>query len=66
MAIDPYNSQKIVAVWSIDISNLAGPPHTTSLVEAAYSDNGGTSWNSLDGADDPLLDPTTIDATPPD
>ena len=57
--------QKVVAVWSIDISNLAGPPHTTSLVEAAYSNNGGTSWTSLGGANDPILDPTTIDATPP-
>jgi large repetitive protein len=65
VAIDPYNSAKMVAVWSIDISNLAGPPHTTSLVQAAYSDNSGTNWTSLAGVMDPILDPTTIDSNPP-
>src|SRR5271156_803886 len=37
VAIDPYNSQKIVAVWSVDLSNLSPEPFTNAVVQGAYS-----------------------------
>ena len=47
VAIDPYDSQKIFAVWGVDLSSLTPVPHTTAIVEGAYSTDGGTSWTSL-------------------
>jgi hypothetical protein len=44
VAIDPYDSQKLVAVWGVDLSTLSPAPHTTATVEGAYSVDGGASW----------------------
>ena len=47
VVIDPYNPEKLFAVWGVDLSSLSPVPHTTAIVEGAYSNNGGTSWTSL-------------------
>jgi hypothetical protein len=64
VAVDPYDSQKLLAVWGVDLSTLSPVPFTNAVVEGAYSNNGGTSWVPLDVMD-PVLDAATIDATPP-
>jgi large repetitive protein len=69
VVIDPYDSQDIFAVWSVDLSTATAPnPYapTTALVLGAYSDNGGTTWHGLgDAVAPPLPDPLTVNATPP-
>ncbi len=64
VTVDPYDSQKLLAVWGVDLSTLTPVPHTTAIVEGAYSNNGGANWNLIDVAD-PILDAATIGATPP-
>ena len=64
VVVDPYDSQKLLAVWGVDLSTLSPVPFTNAVVEGAYSNNGGTSWVPLDVMD-PVLDAATIDATPP-
>ncbi len=67
VAIDPYNPNIVVAVWSVDLSSLTTVPHTTAIVEAAFSNNAGSTWSGsgLGGVATPLTDPTTIDSSPP-
>jgi len=65
VAIDPYDSDKLFAVWGVDLSTLSPVPHTTAIVDGAYSNNGGTSWTPFGEASFPVLDAATIDATPP-
>ena len=64
VVIDPYDSQKLIAVWGVDLTQLTPPPFTVDVVEGAYSNNGGASWNSL-GSFGPLFDPATINNTSP-
>ena len=41
-------------------------PHTTAVIEGAYSDDGGKNWSSLgQNVSGVILDAATIDATPP-
>ena len=66
VAIDPYDSNKVFAVWGVDLSTLSPVPHTTAILEGAYSDDGGATWASLgQGVSNPILDAATINATPP-
>jgi subtilisin-like proprotein convertase family protein len=66
VVIDPYDPEKIFAVWGVDLSSLTTVPHTTAVVEGAYSNNGGATWTSLgENVAPPQLDVATIDATPP-
>ncbi len=67
VVIDPYNPEKVFAVWSVDLSSLTPTvPHTTSVVEGAYSNDGGASWTSFGTSVAPvLLDPLTINSNPP-
>ena len=44
VAVDPYDSQKLVAVWGVDLSTLTTVPPTTAIVQGAYSNDGGSSW----------------------
>src|SRR6185312_12386223 len=53
-------------VWSVDLSSLTPTvPHTTSIVEGAYSNNAGATWHSLGQVAAPLTDPLTINSSPP-
>ena len=45
IAMDPANPQNLAAVWTRIASNL--PNQLQTIVEGAYSTNGGTSWQSL-------------------
>ncbi len=67
VVIDPYNPEKVLAVWSVDLSSVTPtPPHTTSIVEGAYSNDGGVTWKDLGEQVAPLLlDVATINANPP-
>ena len=50
ISIDKANPQKMVAVWTrYDPGNLGGPSQrlTQSIVQGAYSINGGQSWTSF-------------------
>ena len=47
VVIDPYDSEKLFAVWSVHESSVTPVPYTTSIVEGAYSNNGGASWAIL-------------------
>ena len=73
VAINPYDSQEVVAVWGVDISNLSPTPQTTEILQGTYSLDGGTSWQTLPGEQgnglngvlpDPLLYTPTA-PTPP-
>ena len=66
VAIDPYDSSKLFAVWGVDLSTLTPPlPITTAIVEGAYSNDGGTTWTGLGEIVLPLTDAATVTATPP-
>jgi subtilisin-like proprotein convertase family protein len=65
VAIDPFDPQKLVAVWGVDLSTLSPPPHTTAILEGAYSNDGGTDWFFLGNVSNPILDANTVDANPP-
>ena len=66
VVVDPYDTQKVFAVWDVNISTLTPVPHTTAIVEGAYSTNGGQSWTSLGEAVAPQeLDIETVNANPP-
>ena len=66
VAIDPYHSQKLFAVWGRDLSTLNPVPHTTAIIEGAYSDDGGASWIDLgQSVSFPILDAATVNSTPP-
>ena len=47
VAINPYDSQEVVAVWGVDIHQLVPTPLTTEILEGAFSVNGGQTWNSM-------------------
>ena len=64
VVVDPYDSQKVFAVWGVDLSTLSPVPHTTAVVEGAYSADGGTTWTGINLAA-PQLDPLTINSSPP-
>jgi hypothetical protein len=65
VVIDPYDSQKLFAVWGVDLSSLSPVPHTSAIVEGAYSSNGGTSWTSLgQEVAFPQFDVATVNANP--
>ncbi len=63
--LNPYNSQDVVAVWTVDISNLSPTPQTTSILEGAYSSDGGTTWSELDGLGGVFFDPNTSNPVVP-
>jgi large repetitive protein len=67
IAIDPANSNILFAVWGVDLSTITPtPPHTTAIVEGAYSTDAGNEWSYLGQQVAPaLLDPLTINADPP-
>ena len=66
VAVDPFNSQHLFAVWGVDLSTITPtPPHTTAVVRGAFSTDGGMSWLSVGGIGFPELDPLTVNATPP-
>ena len=45
VAVDPYDSQKLIAVWGVDLTQITpAPPFTVNVVEGAYSNNGGAAW----------------------
>src|SRR5262249_21314748 len=64
VVVDPHDSQKLLAVWGVDLSTLNPVPHTTAVIQGAYSNDGGASWSGLD-VSDPILDAATITANPP-
>src|SRR5436305_1927059 len=64
VAIDPYDSQKLIAVWGRDLSTLSPAPQTTAIVEGAYSADGGANWSRLFNVSSVLTDPTTINSNP--
>ena len=65
VVVDPYDSQKLFAVWGVDLSTLSPVPHTTAVVEGAYSTNGGTNWTSLSAwVAFPQFDVATVNANP--
>ena len=67
VAVDPYDSQKVFAVWGLDLLSVSPVPHTTAIIEGAFSNNGGTSWVGLGTSVNPVLfDPLNINATVPD
>src|SRR5262249_30139971 len=57
IAVDPTNSQHLVATWTRNDPNLGGD--TTILAEASYSNDGGTTWTRLVGAVPVLIDPAS-------
>ncbi len=62
VAVDPYDSQKVFAVWGLDGSQIV-PAVTapTAVVEGAYSDDGGADWTSLGvNVNPPMTDPLTL------
>ena len=66
VVVDPYDSQKVFAVWGHDLSTLSPVPHTTAVIEGAYSDDGGKNWSGLgQSVSYVILDAATINATPP-
>ena len=69
VAINPYDSQEVVAVWGVDIHQLVPTPLTTEILEGAFSVNGGQTWNSMNsfrGFDgDVLPDPALYTPTAP-
>lgn len=45
IAVNPLNPQQLAAFWTrLDPGNLGGGGTTQSVLEGAYSNNGGTSW----------------------
>ena len=41
-----YDSSKLFAVWGVDLSTITPTvPHTTAIVQGAYSNDGGNSWH---------------------
>ena len=66
VVVDPYDSQKLFAVWGVDLSQeVPAPTPTTAIVEGAYSNDGGASWTPLgESVAFPLLDVATINTTP--
>ena len=67
VVVNPYDSQKVFAVWGVDLSQVVpAVTPTTAIVEGAYSSNGGTSWNNLgERVNPPILDVATITSTNP-
>ena len=67
VVVDPFDSQKVFAVWGVDLSQeVPVPTPTTAVVQGAYSSDGGTSWNNLfDSVNRPILDVATITSTNP-
>ena len=67
VVVDPYDSQKVFAVWGDDLSSLSPVPHTTAIVEGAFSSNGGTNWQGLGTSVNPVFfpDPLTVNNNPP-
>ena len=63
VVVDPYDSQKLFAVWGVDLSQGALLPTTTAVVEGAYSNNGGASWTRL-GERSPSRCSTSPPSTP--
>ncbi|SIO68013.1 Proprotein convertase P-domain-containing protein, partial [Singulisphaera sp. GP187] len=59
IAVDKNNPQKLVATWTVNDPAQGGD--TKVWVSAAYSNNGGQSWNSINnfGPGSALPDPTT-------
>ncbi len=48
VAVDPYDSQKVFAVWGVDGSQIdPAVSAPTAVVEGAYSNDGGADWTSL-------------------
>ena len=62
VAVDPYNSQKVFAVWGVDLSTLSPVPTPNAIVEGAYSNDGGTTWTPI-GVAFPELDLATLGST---
>src|SRR5262245_48190220 len=61
VAIDRYDSQKLVSVW---VRNDADLPDTDeTIVEGAYSNNGGQSWSSFSATLGALVDPAVAPPT---
>ena len=44
VAVDPYDSQKVFAVWGVDFSSLSPVPRPSAIVEGGFSRDGGTDW----------------------
>ena len=66
VVVDPYDSQKLIAVWGVDLSQVTPtPPLTTAVVRGLFSTNGGAGWTFLNGVSDPLFDPLTVNNTSP-
>lgn len=61
VAIDRYDSQKLVSVWVRNDADLA--PANQTLVAGAYSADGGATWSSLGVSPPPLLDPAVAPPT---
>ena len=65
VVVDPYDSQKVFAVWGQDLSSLSPVPTTNAIVEGAYSSDGGTNWTSLGTSVNPVLFPDPLTASSP-
>jgi subtilisin-like proprotein convertase family protein len=64
VVVNPYNSQDVVAVWGVDISNLSPAPQTTAIIQGQYSLDGGNTWSGLPGIGRVLSDPVTSPVVP--
>ena len=67
VVIDPYDSQKLFAVWGVDLSQLSRPSHSRrrssrGLTPTTAARPGPSLAESVAI---PQLDPATVDATPP-
>ena len=61
ITVDPNNPSKLVAVWTDFDPTFA--PGQTEVVQAAYSNDGGSTWQGL-GVGGPILDPTSSATSP--
>jgi subtilisin-like proprotein convertase family protein len=62
VAVDPLNPQDLVTAW-VSNSTISPPPFVNPVVEAAYSKDGGNTWNALPLPGN-LIDPTSSTTNP--
>ena len=65
VVIDPYDPQKLFAVWGVDLSSVSPVPHTTAIVRGGLLEQWRCGWHSLgEEVANPQLDVATINASP--
>jgi subtilisin-like proprotein convertase family protein len=63
IAVDPANPKKLAAAW-VDFNPGTLPNPLQSIIQGAYSNDGGLSWHTY-GVPSNILDPTTSNPTIP-